>query len=118
MGRPISLEPLALLSWETVPAHLAHFAYALVCGFIILGVVYRLRSWRAILAGVITALVIYGINFAAFHFAAPQFTGRYEFNVIVAHVLFGGVTAGVIRGFLRAPMRVDETQPNPGARYP
>jgi hypothetical protein len=118
MGRPISTEPITQLSWEAVPAHLGHFAYALVCGFIILGVVYRLRSWRAILAGIITGLVIYGINFAAFHFLAPQFTGRYEFDVIVAHVLFSGITAGVIRGFLRPPMRVDESQPNAGARYP
>jgi hypothetical protein len=63
-------------------------------------------------------LVLYGINFAAFRIFAPQFTGPYEFNVALAHVLFAGITAGVIRGFLRPPMRLDVSQPNPGPRYP
>jgi len=119
MGRTVSMDPAATqLSLEAMPAHLAHFAVAIVYGLIILAVVYRLRSWRAILAGVISGLVLYGINFAAFRMFAPQFTGPWEFNVALAHVLFAGITAGVIRGFLRAPVRVDESQPNPGPRYP
>lgn len=119
MGRPVSANPEAtLLSLEALPAHLAHFAVAVVYGLIILPVIYRLRSWRALAAGIAVALVLYGINFAIFFFVAPQFTGKQEINVVLAHVLFGGIAAGVMRGFLRPPMRVDDAAPNPGPRYP
>ena len=119
MGRPVSADhSITFLSSEAVPADLGHFAVSLVYGFVILAVVYKLRSWRAIVAGIVTGLVLYGINFAAFRAFAPQFTGPYEFNVALAHILFAGITAGVIRGLLRPPMRVDESKPNPGPRYP
>jgi ABC-type transporter Mla maintaining outer membrane lipid asymmetry permease subunit MlaE len=111
-------QSITQLSLEAMPAHLGHFAVASVYGLLILAVVYRLRTWRAIVAGIVVSLVLYGINFAAFRMFAPQFTGPWEFNVALAHVLFGGITAGVIRGFLRPPMSVDESQPNPGPRYP
>jgi hypothetical protein len=83
----------------------------------LLTAVYRLRAGKAILAGVIGGAVLYGINFIVFKAAAPQFTGAYEFNVALAHVLFGGIAAGCIRGFLRPPQKLDSTQPNPGPRY-
>ena len=119
MGRPVSSDQsITLLSIEAVPAHIAHFAVAIVYGLIIGLVVYRLRSWRAIVMGIVVSLALYAVNFAAFRMFAPQFTGAYEFNVIVAHVLFGGITAGVMRGFLRPPMRVDASVPNPGPHYP
>lgn len=119
MGRPVSADPtVTLLSASAIPAHTAHLAVSVVYALVILAVVYRLRSWRAILAGIITALVLYGINFAAFRMFAPEFTGPYEFNVVLAHVLFGGITAGVIRGLLRPPVGLDHNQPNPGARMP
>jgi hypothetical protein len=116
MGRPISSDPsITVLSAAAIPAHTAHLAVSIVYALIILAVVYRLRTWRAILAGVLTAIVLYGVNFAAFRAFAPEFTGHDEFNVVMAHLLFGGIAAGVIRGFLRPPMTLDETQPNPGA---
>jgi hypothetical protein len=116
MGRPISSDPsITVLSAAAIPAHTAHLAVSIVYALIILAVVYRLRTWRALLAGILTALVLYGINFAAFRAFAPEFTGHDEFNVVMAHLLFGGIAAGVIRGFLRPPMTLDETQPNPGA---
>jgi hypothetical protein len=119
MGRPVSADQsITLFSMEALPAHLAHFAVGVVYGLIIGLMVYRLRSWRAILAGIIVSLVLYSINFAAFRMFAPQFTGVYELNVAIAHVLFGGIAAGVMRGFLRPPMRLDESQPNPGPHYP
>jgi hypothetical protein len=119
MGRPVSADrSITLLSTEAIPAYLGHFAVGLIYGFVILAVVYRLRSWRAIAAGIITGLVLYGINFAVFRAFAPQFTGPYEFNVALAHILFAGITAGVIRGLLRPPMGVDESKPNPGPHYP
>jgi hypothetical protein len=119
MGRTVSMDQsITQLSIEALPAHVGHFAVAIVYALIILGVIYRLRSWQAILAGIAVSLVLYGINFAAFRMFAPQFTGPWEFNVALAHVLFGGITAGVIRGLLRPPMRLDESQPNPGPHYP
>lgn len=119
MGRPVSAdESITLFSWQALPAHVAHFAVGMIYGLVILAVVYRLRSWQAIVAGIGTGMVLYGINFAAFRIFAPQFTGVYEFNVALAHFLFAGITAGVIRGLLRPPMGVDESQPNPGPHYP
>jgi hypothetical protein len=117
MGRPISSDPSVIVtSAAAIPAHTAHLAVSVVYALIILAVVYRMRSWRAILGGIVTSLVLYGINFAAFRAFAPEFTGRYEFNVILAHILFGGIAGAVIRGFLRPPMLLDNSQPNPGAR--
>jgi hypothetical protein len=117
MGRPVSSDPaVTFLSAEAIPAHTAHLAVSVIYALIILAVVYRMRTWRAILGGIITSLVLYGINFAAFRIFAPEFTGAHEFNVLVAHVLFGGIAAGVIRGLLRPPMRLDNSQPNPGPR--
>src|ERR1051325_7938775 len=105
MGRPISAEPsITIFSLRALPAHAAHFVVGISYGLIILATVYRLRSWRAILAGMTVGLVLYGINFAAFRIFAPQFTGPYEFNVALAHVLFAGITAGAIRGCFRCPM--------------
>jgi hypothetical protein len=119
MGRSITADPaVTVLSAEAIPAHTAHLTVSVLYALIVLGVVYRLRTWRAIVGGMITAVVLYGINFAAFRFFAPELTGKSELNVVLAHVLFGGIAAGAIRGLLRPPMRPDKTQPNPGPRYP
>src|SRR5436190_9708263 len=54
MGRPVSANQSAIMfSWEALPAHFGHFAAGIVYGFVILAVVYRLRSWRALVAGVL-----------------------------------------------------------------
>ena len=119
MGRPVSADgSITQLSLAAVPAHLAHFGVSIIYGLIILAVVYRLRSWRAIAAGIVMGGILYAINFGAFKLFAPQFTGVCELNVAMAHILFAGITAGVIRGFLRPPVGVDNTRPNPGPRYP
>ncbi|HTD66597.1 MAG TPA: hypothetical protein VK846_08720 [Candidatus Limnocylindria bacterium] len=119
MGRAVSTDPaVTIFSMPALPAHLLHFVVALLYGLVILGVVYRLRNWRAIFAGILTSLALYAINYIAFRLAAPQFVGDYELNVVIAHVLFGGLAAGMIRGFLRAPQRVDPNAPNPGPQYP
>jgi hypothetical protein len=118
MGRPITGDQsITMFSVQALPAHAAHFIVALLCAFIILAVVFKLRAGKAILAGIVTGLVLYGINFAVFKAVAPQFTGAYEFNVALAHLLFGGIAAGVIRGFLRPPQKLDTSQPNPGPNY-
>jgi hypothetical protein len=119
MGRPVAMDQsITMLSVQALPAHLGHFGVAILYSLIILAVVYRLRTWRALLAGVVTGLVLYGVNYLAFRMIAPQFTGPWEFNVGLAHALFGGLAAGMIRGFLRPPVRVDPDQPNPGPKYP
>jgi hypothetical protein len=119
MGRPVSNNPAAtILSLEALPAHLLHFAVAVAYGFAILPLAYRLRSWRAIFGGMAAGFALYAINFALFRALAPQFTGEQELNVVLAHVLFGGIAGGAMRGFLRPPQGVDENAPNPGPRYP
>jgi hypothetical protein len=120
MGRPVSFEEnTTLFSLEAMPAHLAHFGVAILYAAILLFAVFRLHSWRALLVGVLVGIGLYFVNLLAFWAFAPQFVvGRWEINVIIAHVLFGGIAAGVIRGFLRPPMRLDESKPNPGPKYP
>jgi hypothetical protein len=118
MGRPISAEPsVTMFSLQAMPAHAAHFVVGILYALIILAVVFRLRAGKAIVAGVLASAALYGINYFVFRMAAPQFTGAYEFNVALAHVLFGGIAAGCIRGFLRPPQRLDPDQPNAGPRY-
>lgn len=118
MGRPVVAEPsITMFSIQALPAHVAHFVIGVLYAFIILASAYRLRAGKAIIAGVITGAVLYGLNYLVFRVAAPQFTGSYEFNVALAHVLFGGIAAGCIRGFLRPPQRLDPNQPNAGPRY-
>jgi len=118
MGRPVSMDPsITMFSAQAIPAHLGHFVVAMLYALILLAPVYRLRAGKAIFAGVLGGAVWYAINFAVFRIAAPQFTGPYEFNVALAHILFGGIAAGCIRGFLRPPQTLDSTQPNPGPRY-
>lgn len=118
MGRPVMADPsVTMFSLAALPVHVAHFAVSVLFAFIILAIVYRLRSWKAVAAGILTGSVLYGINYAVCRAAAPQFTGAYEANVFMAHVLFGGIAAGAIRGFLRPPQFLDNTKPNPGPDY-
>ena len=120
MGRSVTADQSVMLfSAEAIPVHLAHLAVGVLYALLLLLVIYRLHTWKAILAGVIGGLAFYGINFLMFRLFAPGLTGgTTEVNVLIAHVLFGGIAAGVIRGFLRPPQRLDNSQPNPGPRYP
>lgn len=117
MGRSISEDPAAnLFSLATLGALVGHLALSIVLAFLIVGVVYRLRSWKAILAGAFTGLALYGINYVIFRSFAAQLTGEYELNVSMAHFLFGMLAAGTIRGFLRPPQKFLPDEPNPGPR--
>ena len=120
MGRSVTADQsITLFSAEAIPVYVAHLAASVLYACLLLLVVYRLHTWKALLAGVIGGLVFYAINFVVFRLFAPGLTGgTAEVNVAIAHVLFGGIAAGVIRGFLRPPQRLDASQPNPGARYP
>jgi len=118
MGRPVSAEQsITMMSAQAIPAHIAHFVVSILFAMIVLAVVWKLRAGKALLAGALTGLVLYGINFVVFRFVAPQFTGAYEFDVALAHILFGGLAAGCIRGFLRPPQQLDMNKPNPGPVY-
>jgi hypothetical protein len=118
MGRPVSADQsITMFSIQAIPAHIGHFVTGILYALILLALVFRLRAGKAILAGVIGGAVLYAINFAVFKMAAPQFTGPYEFNVALAHILFGGIAAACIRGFLRPPQQLDPSQPNSGPRY-
>ena len=118
MGRPVSADQsITMMSVQAIPAHIAHFVVSILFAMIVLAVVWKLRAGKALVAGALTGLVLYGINFAVFRMVAPQFTGAYELNVALAHVLFGGIAAGCIRGFLRPPQTLDMDKPNPGPVY-
>jgi hypothetical protein len=119
MGRPISADQsITFFSLAGISGHVAHFAASIACAFVLLAIVYRLHSWKAVVAGMIGGLALYGINFGIVRLFVPQLAGAYEFNVALAHVLFGAVAAGAIRGFLRPPQKLDPTKSNPGPVYP
>ena len=120
MGRSVTVdESVTMLSGTALAVYTAHLTVSVLYAMILLAAVYRLRTWRAIFAGIGGALVLYALNFAVYRAFAPELTGPFgrEFNVAIAHLLFGGICAGAIRGFLRPPQHRDETQPNPGPQY-
>jgi hypothetical protein len=117
MGRSISDNAEAAFFTPTVfLATAGHFAVSILLALVIALVVIRLRSWKAILTGALCGLAFYGVNFLLYSQFLPRWRGEYELNVALAHLLFGALAAGAIRGFLRPPQKLDMTQPNPGAR--
>lgn len=115
VGRPVGGgEAVGLLSMHAVPVHFAHFAVCVLYAFLLLPFVYHLRALKAVAAGALGGLVLYGLNYGIFRMMAPQLTGDFEINVALAHFLFGGLAAGAMRGFMRPPEKLDTTKPNPG----
>lgn len=73
---------------------------SMVYGLMIARAVSFLAGGRAIIGGGAIGLVLYGINCAVVTVFFPAWTGS-ESPVILTHVAFGLISAGVYRGLLR-----------------
>jgi hypothetical protein len=89
--------------WVAIPALLAwalHLAISLVYGLIISRMVATLRHQRAFVIGALTGLLLYVVNFGVVSAFWPALRGA-EFSVVIAHIVFGLITAGAYRGLLK-----------------
>ncbi len=91
-----------LLVWLT------HLAVSVLYGLVIARVAAGLRQPKAILAGGLTGLVLYGLNFGIVTLSLPALRGN-EVGVAFTHLVFGLIAAGAYRGLLpRRPAEVPE----------
>lgn len=96
LGRSLSLNGTGL----TVGKVFLHLALAIAYTFVIATVVKRFHAWRAVVAGGLVGLVLYGINLAIVSFAFPQFLGL-EGRVAFTHFAFGLISAALYKGMAR-----------------
>lgn len=96
MGRSLSLHGTGL----TVGKILLHLALAIVYACIIATIVKRFQAWRAVVAGGVVGLVLYGVNLGMVSAAFPQFVGM-EGRVAFTHFAFGLICAGLYKGMAR-----------------
>ena len=96
MGRSRSLHGTGL-TFGTV---LLHLLLALVYTVIIAALVKRLHAWRAVVAGGIVGLALYGVNLALVAIVLPQFRGM-EGRVAFTHFAFGLISAALYKGMAR-----------------
>ena len=89
-------------NWD-IPAFavvMMHFALSLIYGFIISLVVLNIRELRAVFTGGLVGLVLYLVNLGVVSLCLPGLRAN-EVSVLVTHVVFGLIAAGVYRGLLR-----------------
>jgi hypothetical protein len=77
---------------------LAQFVIGIGYGLIVAPLVTHLRGLWAIATGGLLGLGLYGLNFCVFHFLVGVHWSAAELSVIVAHVVFGLVVAGLYKG--------------------
>jgi hypothetical protein len=95
MGRTVSgaMEIPLLVVW------CLHLALSLLYGLIISRLVATLRRRKAFVTGALAGLVLYVVNFGVVSALWPWLRGA-EFSVMITHIVFGLITAGVYRGLL------------------
>jgi hypothetical protein len=86
-----------------------HLVLSMAYGFIISLYVMHFRELRAVFMGGVAGAVLYLLNFAVVAFFFPLMRGS-ETAVLLAHIVFGLIAAGVYRGLLR---RLPATQDLP-----
>lgn len=84
---------------------IVHLAVSFIYGFIISRIVATLRRRPAIVAGALAGLVLYVVNFWVVSAFWPSLRGA-EFSVLITHIVFGLITAGVYRGLLKRKLGV------------
>ncbi len=77
-----------------------HLTLSLIYGFIISLTVVNIRELRAVALGGIVGLALYVANYGVVAMWMPSMKGN-EISVLVTHVVFGLIAAGVYRGLLR-----------------
>jgi len=95
MGRTVPASDLPLVStW------LIHLFVSVVYGLAISRIAAGFRRGRALLAGAITGLILYGLNLGIVSAFWPDLRGN-EVAVAFTHVVFGLISAGAYRGLLK-----------------
>lgn len=96
MGRPLfsGESPMAYVLTGAI-----QMVVSLVYAFIISGVVFRLRTIPAILTGGGIGLVLALLNYLVFRFLLTNAPAASESAVLLTHVAFGLIVAGVYKGF-------------------
>ena len=84
---------------------LGHLALSLAYGLAVAGVAARWTQGKALLAGGLTGLALYGANYLVISHLLPAMLGG-EGGVALAHFFFGLIAAGAYRGLLRRPQPV------------
>ena len=79
---------------------IVHLAVSLLYGLIISRIVATLTRRPAFVAGALTGLVLYAVNFGVVSGFWPSLRGA-EFSVLITHIVFGLITAGAYRGLLK-----------------
>ncbi|HEX4263485.1 MAG TPA: hypothetical protein VH597_04025 [Verrucomicrobiae bacterium] len=82
-----------------------HLALSLIYGFVISIAVINIRELRAVFTGGLVGLALYLLNLGVVSLVLPGLRGN-EVSIIVTHVVFGLVAAGVYRGLLRRKVAV------------
>ena len=77
---------------------LAQVAVGIGYALVLAPVVTHLRGIWAISLGGLLGLVLYAINFGVFHFVTRAEWSGSEGSVIVSHVVFGMIVAGIYKG--------------------
>ena len=98
MGRDLKAPGLVDPAGSTITV-LALLIVSLGYAFIVAGSVTRLRGVWALVAGALIGGVLYCLNFAVFHFLrGVDWVSATELPVIVTHVVFCAVVAGLYKG--------------------
>jgi hypothetical protein len=84
---------------------------SVVYGFVISGIVYRMKTVPAFFAGAGTGLVLAGLNYLLFRFLFTGVPGTSETVVAFTHMAFGMITAGAYKGFSIPQPRPEVMQP-------
>lgn len=98
MGRDLK-PPGEVNATASLMTVLAQALVSICYGLAISPAVCKLRGMFAIMAGGLIGLVLYGLNLLVFHFAlGVDWSARVEAPVIVTHVVFSMLVAGLYKG--------------------
>ncbi len=109
MGRDVS-HGTALSAWGESTVVGGHFVLGICYALVLAPLVTHVRGMWAVVLGGIIGLALYGLNFCAFHFLLGVNWSGAEVQVIVTHVVFGLIGAGIYKG-LAARKNVARSQP-------
>jgi uncharacterized membrane protein HdeD (DUF308 family) len=97
MGRYLSPPGTVDPFWNTV-TFLSHGVVSVIYALVVALAASRFKGLLAAAAGGLAGLLLYLANFFAFHYLLPiQWTGS-ELAVLLTHIVFGFLAAGMYKG--------------------
>lgn len=95
MGRPLFSEDTTN---AMIITGIVQMLMALGYTFIVASIVYRFRTWKAVVLGGLIGLVLYAINYLVFRYVVPSAPNRSEAAVLITHLAFCFIAAGAYKG--------------------